>query len=240
MRLENLVFDVHDPTRVATFWAQALGARVLSTTEEGVEARLGEDEGFWVDLCFQATIPAAPSPAPRQTRLHLDLAGGHDQHAVVERLLALGASEADIGQQDVPWVVLADPEGATFCVMEERAVYQRTGPIAALPLDSADPARDARFWSAICGWQAAPGFAPASLRHPSGTGPLLEFCPEPAHKSSKNTLHLDVRAEPGDPDLVELALSLGAARVEHDWGDLPWTVLTDPSGNEFCVLEPER
>lgn len=39
---------------------------------------------------------------------------------MVERLLALGASPADIGQGQVPWVVLADPEGNPFCVMERR------------------------------------------------------------------------------------------------------------------------
>ena len=52
----------------------------------------------------------------------------------------LGARHLDIGQQDVPWVVIADPETATpCCVMEDRAVYADTGPLAALPLDSADP-----------------------------------------------------------------------------------------------------
>ena len=35
-----------------------------------------------------------------------------DQRANVERAVALGASPCDIGQGDVPWVVLADPEGS--------------------------------------------------------------------------------------------------------------------------------
>lgn len=56
-----------------------------------------------------------------KNRLHLDFRPD-DQHAEVERLLALGARRADIGQRgDEPWVVLADPEGNEFCVLGERA-----------------------------------------------------------------------------------------------------------------------
>jgi hypothetical protein len=53
-----------------------------------------------------------------KNRLHLDLrpVGGSHQ-AEVERLIGLGARAADIGQGEVPWVVLADPEGNEFCVL---------------------------------------------------------------------------------------------------------------------------
>jgi hypothetical protein len=139
----------------------------------------------------------------------------------------------------VPWVVLADPAGNPFCVMEERAAYAGTGPVAALPLDSADPDRDAEFWSWLTGWTEVAGVAPRSLRHPSLRGPLLELCPEPAAKGAgKNRLHLDVRLEAGeDADTVEAAIAeRGGARFQPGWGDLPWRSYTDPSGNEFCVL----
>ena len=36
------------------------------------------------------------------------------------RLRALGATLADVGQGDVPWKVLADPEGNEFCVLSAR------------------------------------------------------------------------------------------------------------------------
>ena len=166
--------------------------------------------------------------------------GGERQAAEVDRLIGLGARPADIGQGDVPWVVLADPEGNLFCVMEERAAYTDTGPVAALPLDSADPDRDAAFWSWLTGWTEVDGVAPRSLRHPSGRGPLLELCPEPAPKGgTKNRWHLDVRLEPGDPtaDEVEAAVTEhGGTRLRTDWGELPWRSYLDPSGNEFCVL----
>jgi hypothetical protein len=158
---------------------------------------------------------------------------------VVERLLGLGARHLDIGQGDAPWVVLGDPEGNPFCVMESRPAYVGTGAVAALPLDSADPARDAAFWSWLTGWTAVAGVEPRSLRHPSGRGPLLELCPESAPKgASKNRMHLDVRLESGDdPDGISAGIvERGGRELHPDWGVLPWRLFADPSGNEFCVL----
>jgi hypothetical protein len=237
MRLENIVWDARDPHRLGTFWAAALGAIAMTDEPEGFEARMDLGSGLFMDLCLQRVSDPSDSPP----RLHLDLCGDHEQSRRVERLVGLGAQPADIGQGDVPWTVLADPEGNAFCVMEHRDAYRDTGPIAALPLDSADPDRDAAFWAEVTGWQTYDGVAPASLRHPSGRGPVLEFCPEPEPKRGKNRLHLDVRPEPEDGDLVARALDLGAHRLELAGAEgLPWQVLTDPSGNEFCILAPSR
>ncbi len=235
MYLENLVFDAVEPQVLGRFWETALGCERL-TDEPGIfETRLAIDGGPTIDLCFQRV----PEPPSEPLRLHLDLLGGTRQHQEVERFLELGARHLDIGQHGVPWVVLADPEGNPCCVMEERAAYAHTGPIAALPLDSADPHRDAEFWSWLTGWTDASGIAPRTLRHPSLRGPLLEFCPEQAPKgTAKNRLHLDVRLEAGeDPDDVEVLIAeRGGSRLTTDWGDLPWRTYQDPSGNEFCVL----
>lgn len=117
-------------------------------------------------------------------------------------------------------------------------VDRDTGPIAALPLDSADPDRDAAFWSEITGWVRMPGAT--TLRHPSGVGPLLELCPEPEPTRGKNRLHLDVRPDGGgDDDIVERVLRWGATPLGTP-PDLPWIGFTDPSGNEFCVLARQR
>jgi hypothetical protein len=233
--LENLVFDALDPQRVGSFWETVVGGERLTDVPEGFETRLTVDGGPVLDLCFQR-VGEAPSEPPR---LHLDLLGGTRQTAEVERLLELGARRLDIGQGDVPWVVLADPEGNPCCVMEERAAYADTGPIAAIPLDSADPARDAEFWSWLTGWVEVDAVAPRSLRHPSLRGPLLEFCPEQAPKgTAKNRLHLDVRLEAGDdPDAVAAAIvEHGGRELHFGWGELPWRHYADPSGNEFCAL----
>ena len=232
MHLENIVWDARDPQRLRRFWAAALGADPIPDDTDCSRLQLGGD--VWLDLCFQP-VPDAPVVGPR---LHLDLLGGARQADVVEELLALGATRADIGQGEVPWVVLADPEGNPFCVMPERLRYRATGPIAALPLDSADPDRDAAFWADLTGWVLVDG-APRILRHPAGVGPLLELCPEPAPHAGKNRLHLDLRRAGADDTDEAAILALGARRVDEAAG-LPWVVYADPSGNEFCVLEPSR
>ncbi|MEJ2869619.1 VOC family protein [Actinomycetospora sp. OC33-EN08] len=230
--LENVVRDARDPGALGRFWAATLGLTAL-TDEPGVhEARLDLGDHY-LDLCFQQVADPSSSPA----RLHLDLRGGGEQQEVVDRLLALGAVPVDIGQGDVPWTVLADPGGEPFCVMEDRPVYRQGGPLAGLPLHSADPERDAGFWAAVTGWERAEGTPGIpSLRHPSGDGPLLELCPEPAAKSGKNRIHVDVRAEASDADPAARVLALGATLLADPAG-LPWTVFADPSGNEFCVLD---
>lgn len=43
-----------------------------------------------------------------------------DQDEELERLLALGARRIDVGQRDVPWVTLADPEGNEFRLLRRR------------------------------------------------------------------------------------------------------------------------
>jgi hypothetical protein len=234
MYLENLVLDAAHPQVRGRFWEQALGTENLTDQPDIVETRLALDGGPVLDLCFQQ-VPDPVLPAPR---LHLDLSGGDDQAGTVQRLLDLGATHLDIGQGDVPWVVLADPEGHPFCVMEDRDAYRDTGPIAAIPALGDDPARDAAFWAELTGWCEYDGSAPQSLRHPSGRGPVLEFLATREPKTGKNQLHLDLRLEAEDDlaALVDQVEGLGATRLDHDWGDLPWTSLRDPSGNEFCFL----
>jgi len=238
MYLENVVIDAQDPRRLGRFWEELLGCTTLTDEAASYETRLSVPGGPWLDLCFeQVEQPPVPSP-----RLHLEVTGGEALHqaGVVERALALGGRHLDIGQHDVPWVVLADPEGNPFCVMEARAEYAASGPLSSLPLESADIERDLAFWSKLSGWVPVESSMTGALRHPSGRGPLLELCPERAPKdpSVKNRVHLDLRLEAGeDPDAVFGQLvELGGAEYRHDWGDLPWRVCTDPSGNELCLL----
>lgn len=231
MRLENIVWDSPDPRALGHFWAEALGADVLTEDDDGLEARLHLAPEVFLDLCF----PPASTPADVPQRLHLDLRGAEQQHAVVERLVGLGARRVDIGQGDVPWVVLADPDGNAFCVMEDRPAYRAgSGPVAALPLDCADPDREARFWAGVTGW--APTADPHALAHPSGAGPLLELCPEPGPRRGKSTLHLDVWPGPDDATPLDLVRDLGGTVVPQPAPGLPWTVCADASGNEVCLL----
>lgn len=219
--LENLVIDAVDPRSLGRFWSGVLRAPILSDTADLVEMRLqfSDDADGFLDVCLQR-VPVHQS---RPHRLHLDLRGGHEQSEVVDRAISLGAAHLDVGQRDVPWVVLGDPEDNAFCVMEARPEYVETGPIAAIPIDAADPRRTADFWMAASGridttpeWAGKHGYV--VLRHRSLRGPLLEFCPIDEPKTHKNPMHFDLRAA-GDPDdELRRLLDLGARRVEHDWG----------------------
>jgi predicted enzyme related to lactoylglutathione lyase len=237
--LENVVVDATDPQALGRFWETALGTQTLTDEPDGFETRLAVPGGPVLDLCFQRV----PEPPAEPQRLHLDLRGGAEQQQVVERLLGLGASHADIGQGHAPWVVLADPEGNPFCVMEERAAYAHAaGPLAALPLDVADPDREHDFWSWLTGWVPVDGSGLLCLQHSSRRGPLLELCPETEPKGpEKNRMHLDLRLETGDDaDAVARGIADRGGRELHPgWGDLPWRVFADPSGNELCLL-PSR
>jgi hypothetical protein len=62
------------------------------------------------------------TPKTRKYRLHFDLAPPlhGDQQTEVERLETLGATRVDIGQGEIDWVVMADPDGHEFCVTSPR------------------------------------------------------------------------------------------------------------------------
>ena len=130
MHLENLVIDAVEPPRLGRFWEAVIGGERLTDEPDIFETRLAVEGGPVLDLCFQRV---AEPPSGSLPRLHLDLAGGARQAEQVDRLLGLGARHLDVGQGDVPWVVLADPEGNPCCVMEERVTYAGTGPVAGLP-----------------------------------------------------------------------------------------------------------
>lgn len=235
MFLENVVFDATDPHTLGRFWEAVLGTETLTDEPEGYETRLAVPGGPILDLGFQR-VPDAPT---EPQRLHLDVRGGAEQQQVVDRLLALGARHVDIGQGDVPWVVLADPADNPFCVLEQRSEYDDAGPLAALPLAVADTDREHAFWARLSGWVPVEGTALRSLQHPSRRGPLLEMLPEAAPKGdAKNRMHLDIRLEPGD-DVDAIAREIeerGGHEKNFGWGELPWRHFADPSGNEFCLL----
>ena len=241
-RLVHLVIDAADPPRLARFWSAALGWEVAA--EEPDEVEVWPVGYHYPDpVALPLTFVPVAEPKRVKNRVHLDLAtesAGH-QAAEVERLRSLGAVPADIGQIDVPWVVLADPEGNEFCVLDPRAAYRDTGPVAAVVADCADPVALAGFWEMAAGWApsgSAEGWV--SLRSPQGVGPYLELLRVPGAKAAKNRMHLDVAPSAGEDHLaaVQLLQKAGAVPIDVGQGDVPWAVLADPQGGEFCVLTP--
>lgn len=116
---EQVVVDCADPQRLGRWWAEALGWVVVDDGEE-FEIRPSPDR--LPGLLFARV----PEPKTVKDRLHLDFRP-IDQEEEVARLLALGATRADVGQDSPSWVVLRDPEGNEFCVL---AAHHPSGPAA--------------------------------------------------------------------------------------------------------------
>ncbi len=113
-RFYTVVIDSGDPAVLARFWAAVLDWQIVFEAPDEVVIAKGED--MYPGLVF---VPV-PEAKGIKNRLHIDLVPD-DRDAEVERVLALGASRADVGQDDeVTWVVLADPEGNEFCVLSAR------------------------------------------------------------------------------------------------------------------------
>jgi predicted enzyme related to lactoylglutathione lyase len=116
VRPHHIVIDAHDLPRLARFWTQALGWRVLS--EQRREIVIGTSETAPIGICFMPVTEAKTV----KNRVHLDLTtAAADRDQEIERLLALGAQRVDIGQTGAEsWTVLADPEGNEFCVVRPK------------------------------------------------------------------------------------------------------------------------
>jgi Glyoxalase-like domain len=115
-----------------------------------------------------------------------------------------------------------------------------------LVVDAVQPAPLARFWAAVLGWEVAarkPGevvVSPLGYRYSDPVALPLVFVPAPEAKTGKNPIHLDLATESAGHQAaeVERLLGLGAVCADIGQGSVPWTVLADPEGNEFCVLDP--
>lgn len=127
VRWYTTVVDSHDVAAQARWWAEALGwALVYEAADECVivpAIALDDSRDIPVEERGPGLVFVTVSDSKQiKNRLHLDLAPrAADDHAVeVARLERLGATRVDVGQQDAPWVVLADPEGNEFCVLTPR------------------------------------------------------------------------------------------------------------------------
>jgi catechol 2,3-dioxygenase-like lactoylglutathione lyase family enzyme len=119
-RISELVLDCRDPELLARFWCEVLDFVVLDREGDDM-VEIGPREGFGGP---QPTIILSRTDEPERAkpRLHIDVnATDRDQDAELERLLALGARPADIGQTgQESWHVLMDPEGNEFCLLKAR------------------------------------------------------------------------------------------------------------------------
>jgi hypothetical protein len=241
-RLSNIVIDAADPAGLARFWAGALGWSITHEDPQVVVIKPPSDDPVQAGQ-LPLVLVQVDDPKTVKNRVHLDLGSTSAEHqaAEVARLVELGARPVDIGQTDVPWEVLADPEGNELCQLDHRPMYDGIGPVVAIVVDVRDPGAVAPFWAAATGWDVVAGDADyASLRRADGTGPYLELLRIADPKTTKNRVHLDVAPHAGGDQAAELArlVALGARPVDIGQHDVSWHVLADPEGTELCLLAP--
>lgn len=112
VRIGDIVIDCHDARLAADFWCEALGYRMTEIDDTGV-AVAGDSSA--------PTLLFLVSRDPKETknRVHFDVCPieGTTRDEEVARLELLGASRVSVGQADGSWIVMADPDGNEFCVM---------------------------------------------------------------------------------------------------------------------------
>jgi hypothetical protein len=112
---EQTIVGAHDPGALGSWWREALGWVVVNDDPDEFEIRPAVDR-----LPGVLFVPASEQKTTKN-RLHFDFRPD-DRDAEVDRLLALGATRADIGQGEQTWVVLQDPEGNEFCILGQRGL----------------------------------------------------------------------------------------------------------------------
>lgn len=228
-QLIALCFDANDPQGLARFWAGVLGWEVAG----GVVLRPDDDTGFEIRF-----LPSEEKKTrPNQAHFDLTSTSLEDQRGTVARALELGARHIDIGQgPDADHVVLADPEGNEFCVIgPDNKFLAECGFVGALASDGTQEV--GYFWSEALGWPLVwDQDQETAIRSPHGGPKITWGGPPVAEKIGKNRLHFDLAPPAGGDQQAEAdrLVTLGATRTGT--GRDGRLLMTDPDGNEFCLL----
>jgi catechol 2,3-dioxygenase-like lactoylglutathione lyase family enzyme len=118
LSIGTVVIGVTDMRRAVEFWSEALGYVAIEDragpTWTVLEPATGTGTALALDL--------SESPVQEHPRMHLDLTttDATEQEAEVDRLVSLGAVRVDwdLYPDDPDFVVLADPEGNRFCIID--------------------------------------------------------------------------------------------------------------------------
>jgi predicted enzyme related to lactoylglutathione lyase len=236
-QLSAVCFEANDPLRLARFWGGVLDWDMGDDPDDGVVLLPSDDTGF--GFRFRATQEQKSGLDERH--LHLTSTSLEDQQLTVARSLEMGARHMDVGQRpEDGHVVLADPEGNEFCVIEPGNKYLAGCGFLA-ELTCAGSREVGYFWSEALDWPLVwdQGLQTA-IRSPRG-GPKIswdgEWLPP---KAGKSRLHFDLAppVHSDQKDEVDRLVSLGATRIDVGQGEVSSVVMADPDGREFCVLRP--
>jgi catechol 2,3-dioxygenase-like lactoylglutathione lyase family enzyme len=228
-RLVALRVDALDPPRLARFWRDALGWTVAEASDD--EIPLVPTDGTPFPLVFVPTTAEKTG----KNRIHLDLttASERDQDETVATLLERGARHVDVGQRpDEPHVVLADPEGNEFCVIEPgNSFLAGCGRLGSITCDGSPAV--GYFWRDALGWPLVwDQDDETAIRAAGGTGPFMTWGPPVPPKVTTNRLRLDIAPSGDHRAELDRLLALGARLLGAETGG---TLMADPDGNEFRV-----
>jgi hypothetical protein len=166
--------------------------------------------------------------------LHLTSASAADQQQTVATARGLGARHIDVGQRpEEGHVVLADPEGNEFCVLEpDNTFLAGCGFLGELACDGTREV--GLFWSEALGWPLVwDQDQETAIQSPHGGTKVAWGGPPVAPKTERNRQHFELAPTDGDQGAeVDRLVSLGATRLDLRDGAV---VLVDPDGNEFSV-----
>ncbi len=224
-----VTFDAHEPARLARFWATVLGREVV----DGPHGALVSGPDTHVDLRF--ALSGSVKVGPNRVHLHLTSASPAVQQHTVASALELGAHHLDVGQlPEEGHVVMADPEGNEFCVIEAgNSFLAGCGLLGEVACDGTREA--GLFWAQALGWPLVwDENQETAVQSPRGGTKVAWGGPPvaPTLERSRQRFHLaltdgDVGAE------VDRLVALGATRLDDAGGNA--VELADPDGNEFCL-----
>ena len=216
----TVIFVAQDPARLAQFWAGVLGRPVIADAEDG-------------QLGLRFVPGGGQKHGPNRMHPHLTSTSLADQQHTVTTALELGARHLDVGQRpEEGHVVLADPEGNEFCVIEpDNAFLAGCGLLGELTCDGTRAV--GLFWSRALGWPLVwDQGEETAIQSPRG-GTKVSWSGDRPMTFETVRQRFALTAPDGDRAAeVDRLVSLGAMRLEA--GDDG--VLADPDGSEFRVL----
>jgi catechol 2,3-dioxygenase-like lactoylglutathione lyase family enzyme len=222
-------FDAHDPARLAQFWAGVLG-RVVQDAESALLP------GGETQLSLRFVPGFTEKRGPNRMHVHLTSTDLADQQHTVATALRLGARHIDVGQlPEEEHVVLADPEGNEFCVIEPGNTFLAgCGFLGELACDGGREV--GLFWSAALAWPLVwDQDQETAIQSPHGGTKIAWGGPPEAAKVGRDRQRFDLVTVDGEQLAeVDRLVSLGATRLATAEDDT--VALADPDGNEFCLV----
>jgi hypothetical protein len=226
LELVAVTFDVQDPVRIAAFWSALLSREVVE-----------EDSGALMPACdaqvgLRFVAADTQRSGPNDLHLHLTSASLADQQRTVEAALSLGAQHLDVGQlPGESHVVLADPAGDEFCVIEPgNSFLEGCGRLGEVACDGTREV--GLFWHEALGWPLVWDHdGETAVQLPGGGTKVSWGGPPVAPKAQRNRQRFALAATDPPADIARL-VALGASVIEPAPGGAE---LTDPDGNEFHV-----